>query len=69
MPMSFIIGVIVLVLVFLVLYFVSSLGETPAEPPQAEETQPQAPAEEPPQPVESAGEEADPFKSAEPPKS
>ncbi len=68
MPMSFVIGIIVLILAFLILYFIFTMTGGPAEPPQAEETQPQAPAEEPPQPAESTGEEADPFKSAEPPK-
>ena len=70
MPMGFVIGVIVLIVVFLVLYFIYTMGGGGAETPESQKTSAPTVAEQPPKPsVPSSGGEVDPFKSAEPPKS
>ena len=63
MPTSFIIGVIVLVIVFLILYFSFVKAGAPSEAPKSQTTM-----DEPPKPSETKS-EVDPFKSSVPPSS
>jgi hypothetical protein len=59
MPVAFVIGVIILIVVFLAVYFMPEKTET-APPPQAEKREEPKPAK--------SDETIDPFKSAVPPK-